>query len=113
MELNKQIKTAKYYLERNLVKVNERTAKVGDHIILIKKSPGKVELNCDCSNGSRFNKINPLCSHKIALINYLSSINLQKKLDNLIFGLEQSKNAEIELDTIYLIQQLKDLKRLG
>ena len=112
MELDKQIKTAKYYLERNLVSVNERTARVGDHIILIKKSPGKIEMNCDCNNGTRFNKINPLCSHKIAVINYLSTFNLQKKLDNLIFGLEQSNTAGIKLDTIYLIQQLKDIKRL-
>ena len=50
---------------------NRITIQVGEHLVVLKKRPGRVIDSCSCQNHARFVNENPLCSHKMAAITFI------------------------------------------
>lgn len=103
---------------KELVKTNQVEAisdtlfKVGSHSVKIQRKPGRTLMICDCQNHTTFCNESPLCSHKIAVIVYMSDLQFNKRITKLIDEYENYLNLKLPVSIETMIQDLKDIKNL-
>lgn len=94
---------------KNIKQISNTLFEVDGYSIKLQRKKGRLILLCSCENSSLFSD-NNFCSHKFALITYLSNRDFLPRLDKLISQYENFKNIKANVSIDFFLNDLNDIK---
>lgn len=108
--MESQVRYAKDLIKHNkIVKISNTLFQVDENSIKIQRKKGRTIYLCDCENSSLFAD-NNFCSHKFALITYLSNNDFLQRLQDLISQYENFKNIKANVSIDFFLNDLNDIR---
>lgn len=111
--MKQALKYSKYLVKHGKVKqISATLFEVENHLVKFQAKKGRTLLLCDCKNNTSYCLENPICVHKVAVINFLMDKTFYKELDKLIELYSNWKSLKLPVTVDIMISDLKNLRNL-
>jgi len=99
-------------ISKQVKQISDSLFEVLGYSVKFQSKKGRTLLICNCQNHTRFVNESPICSHKTAVLIFLSENKFRDRLDKLITEYEKFKELKLPVSIDLMISDLNDIKNL-